>query len=69
MKIKKEFLNLKPLDHVNIVKVHELYIDTEKNLIYLIMEYVKAKEMFKVLKKNGGYSGIFNVFSRFSIIL
>lgn len=56
--IKKEFLNLKPLDHPNIVKVYELYIDRESDLIYLIMDYVKAKEMFKVLKKHGSYSGI-----------
>jgi len=37
--------------------MHELFIDTEKGLFYLIMEYVKGKEMFKVLKKNGSYSG------------
>ena len=47
------------MDHANIVKVYELYIDVEQSYIYLIMEYVKAKEMFKVLKKHGSYSGLF----------
>lgn len=55
-------MNLKPLDHPNIVKMHELYIDLEKNQIFLIMDYVQAKEMFKMLKKNGSYTGKFFFF-------
>ena len=62
-------MNIVVLDHPNIVKMKELYIDTDKGLFYLIMEYVKGKEMFKVLKKNGSYSGFFTFlfFTNFSV--
>lgn len=53
-------MNLKTLSHPNIVKMHELYIDRESEHIYLIMELIQGKEMFKVLKKEGGYSGFWN---------
>jgi serine/threonine protein kinase len=51
-----EFKNCRKLDHSNIVKVYELYIDENHAKIYTIMELVKAREMFDVIQKLGGYS-------------
>ena len=47
----KEFKNHKKLDHKNIVKVFELYIDKTICTIYTIMEIVECKEMFDVISK------------------
>ena len=44
---------MKKLDHPNIVKVYELYIDRVKGLVYLIMELVHASEMFEVIEEIG----------------
>jgi len=45
------------LDHCNIVKVFELYIDESKGRIYSIMELINSSEMFEVIKSYGSYSG------------
>ncbi|KAL4454207.1 hypothetical protein ABPG74_012164 [Tetrahymena malaccensis] len=52
----REFKNLRELNHPNIVKVYELYVDETKGRIYTIMELVEAKEMFDVISKLGQYS-------------
>ena len=50
-------MHMRKIDHPNVVKVYELYIDTTKNKIYTIMEYVKAQELFFAIKNFGQYSG------------
>eukprot|EP00331_Platyophrya_macrostoma_P031731 CAMPEP_0176458890 /NCGR_PEP_ID=MMETSP0127-20121128/32895_1 /TAXON_ID=938130 /ORGANISM="Platyophrya macrostoma, Strain WH" /LENGTH=400 /DNA_ID=CAMNT_0017849611 /DNA_START=236 /DNA_END=1435 /DNA_ORIENTATION=- len=54
--LKKEFIFRRELDHVNVVKVYEMYIDPLKGKIYTIMEIVKGKEMFDVIETIGHYS-------------
>ncbi|EGR32644.1 protein kinase domain protein, partial [Ichthyophthirius multifiliis] len=54
--IKKEFLNLKKLDHQNIVKMYELYIDKTNGCIYTVMELIKGQEIFETIRKSGYYS-------------
>ncbi len=44
-----EFKKIHKLNHPNVVKVYELYIDETKGYIYSIMEYIKASEMFCVI--------------------
>jgi len=56
-KIKNEFLHHKLLNHPNIVKVFELYIDSLRGAIYSVMELIKSKEMFEVIHELGHYSG------------
>jgi len=53
----KEFKNHRKLDHKNIIKVYELYIDYINKRIYIVMELVECKEMFEVIKDMGHYSG------------
>ena len=60
LKIKNEFLHHRLLDHPNIVKVFELYIDSLKGTIYSVMELVRSKEMFEVIHELGHYSGFFS---------
>lgn len=55
--IKKEFQNIVKLNHPNIVKVLELYIDPLEGKIYSVMEFVEASEMFEAIKLFGSYSG------------
>lgn len=45
------------LDHPNIVKVYELYINEKEGHIYSIMELINSSEMFEVIKRYGSYSG------------
>jgi len=52
----KEFLNVKALDHKNVIKVYELYVDYFKKKIYSIMELAECCEMFEVIKDLGHYS-------------
>lgn len=47
----------KQLNHENIVKVYELYIDSYSRKIYSIMEFVQCKEMFEVISDLGHFSG------------
>lgn len=59
IKIKYEFENLKRLNHENIVRVQELYIDVLKGKIYTVMELVNGGEMFETIKNSGSYTGLF----------
>ncbi|KAL4501442.1 hypothetical protein ABPG72_021249 [Tetrahymena utriculariae] len=54
--IKQEFLHLKQLNHPNIVKVYELYIDNLSGKIHSVMELINGKEMFEVIHELGHYS-------------
>ena len=47
------------MNHENIVKVNELYIDIMKGKIYTIMEFVNGGEMFDTIKNSGSYNGYF----------
>jgi len=50
-------LNCKKLDHKNVIKVYELYVDYFKKKIYSVMELAECCEMFEVIKDLGHYSG------------
>ena len=56
------------MNHENIVRVHELYIDVVKGKIYTVMELVNGGEMFETIKNSGSYTGrmgrILNYFYR-----
>ncbi|EAR95768.2 Serine/Threonine kinase domain protein (macronuclear) [Tetrahymena thermophila SB210] len=56
LQVIREFKNIKKLNHPNIVRVYELYVDEIKRRIYTIMELVEASEMFEVIRKLGSYS-------------
>ena len=47
--VKREFLVLKKLDHPNIVKLHDLIIDTSYNNIYFVFDYFKMGDLAKFL--------------------
>lgn len=47
---------MKRMDHANIVKVYELYIDDYNGKIYLILELMRGKELYDVIHKLGHYS-------------
>ena len=47
--VKREFLVLKKLDHPNIVKLHDLIIDTSYNNIYFVFDYFKNGDLAKFL--------------------
>jgi len=51
----KEFKNHRRLQHKNVVRVYELYIDTFKNKIYTVMELVRCREMFDVIQELGSF--------------
>ncbi|CAG9312657.1 unnamed protein product [Blepharisma stoltei] len=53
-RIEQEINILKSLDHPNIVKVHEYFIDTKK--IYIVMEYCSGGELFSELIKRNFFS-------------
>ncbi len=55
--IKNEFRHLQNLVHENIVKMHELLIDTKIGEIFLVMEYFRGKELFVMLSEIGHYNG------------
>ena len=48
--VKREFLVLKKLNHPNIVKLHDLIIDTNYNNIYFVFDYFKNGDLAKFLK-------------------
>ena len=56
--IKKEYLHLRDLVHENIIKMHELLIDTKVGEVFLVMEYFSGKELFVVLSEIGYYNGL-----------
>jgi len=53
----KEFKHHRKLNHKNIIKVYELYIDYITNRVYMVMELAECQEMFEVIKDLGNYSG------------
>lgn len=53
----KEFENHKRLNHRNIIKVYELYIDYFNKKTYLVMELVECREMLEVIHENGPFRG------------
>lgn len=55
-------MNIVKLDHPNIVKVYELYINEKEGKIFSVMELIDSGEMFDVIKKHGSYSGQFFIF-------
>ena len=52
--LKEEVAVLNKLDHPNIVKYYETY--NYYKFIYLVMEYVKGKELFKYLAQQTDHS-------------
>lgn len=50
-------MNHSKLQHKNIIKAHELYIDYTKRKIYTVMELPDCKEMIEVIRGLGHYSG------------
>ena len=55
--VKREFEHLKKLQHPNVVRVHELLIDSRLGAIYLVMELFESREMFVLLAEIGHYDG------------
>lgn len=45
MELKDNFLAIRSLDHLNIVKYKALYIDMRKKLCYIVMEYVNLPSL------------------------
>lgn len=43
--LEKNFIDIRKLDHPNIVKYKALYLDLEKHLAYLVMEYIKLPSL------------------------
>jgi serine/threonine protein kinase len=54
--IVKEFKNHKKLNHKNIIKVYEMYIEHSRTKIFTIMELADCREMFDVIHSIGKYS-------------
>ena len=51
--IKKEFQHLKDLAHPNIVRVHELFIDTRQGEVQLVMETSRARSCSCCFPRSG----------------
>ena len=49
--IKREFEIMRKLNHENIVKIHDVIIDTQLNNIYFIMDYYEYGDLSNFLKK------------------
>ena len=47
--VKREFIVLKKLNHPNIVKLHDLIVDTNYNNIYFVFDYFKNGDLAKFL--------------------
>jgi len=47
---------MKQLNHRNIIKVYEVYIDYISGRVYTVMELVQGKELFDMIHKLGHYS-------------
>ena len=54
--IRKEFLKVRALDHPNILKYHELYIDTNEGKVYLVMEYFNGSNLSEYIYAHSGLS-------------
>ena len=48
--IKREFTVMKKLNHPNIIKLHEVFFDSENKNVYLVLDYYKRGDLFKFLK-------------------
>jgi serine/threonine protein kinase len=59
IKIVNEYKNHRKLEHKNIIRVFEIYIDYFTKKIYTIMELAECQEMFAVLQEMGKYNGSF----------
>ena len=57
LQIVREFKFYSTLRHKNIVEVHELYIDFQKDKIYMVMELVRGSELFQLLDKGNLLTG------------
>lgn len=55
--MKNEFLTQKQLDNQYIVKVYEMTFNPYKSRLYLILEYVKGRELFDYICSNGALKG------------
>ena len=51
LSIKKEFEIMRKLNHTNIVKIHDVIIDTQLNNIYFIMDYYENGDLSHFLNK------------------
>lgn len=49
----EEFKHMQQLNHPNIVKVYELYVDELCNKIYTIMDFIKGESMQTQLERKG----------------
>jgi serine/threonine protein kinase len=56
--LKNEYKNLSLIEHQNVIKVHDLYIDHGKGEVYGVMELFDGDELFCHLSSIGHYSGI-----------
>lgn len=57
-----EFVNLKKLNHANIVKVLEIYFEWSDGFqaagtMHVVMEKIKGKELFDVITAMGHFTG------------
>jgi serine/threonine protein kinase len=52
-----EYELMKKLDHRNIVKAEDIYLERESGCIYTVMEMIDGKEMFEMISEIGAYSG------------
>ena len=48
--IKREFTVMKKLNHPNIIKLHEVFFDSENKNVYLVLDYYKRGDLFNFLK-------------------
>jgi len=53
---KKEYQVLKKLNHINIVKVYDLFVDPARGKIHIVMELIKGKHMFDAISEIGTYT-------------
>lgn len=54
--VKNEYMNSVCLNHPNIVKIHDLFIDEFKGKSYFVMEYLNLKSLDYYLKKQKKFS-------------
>lgn len=52
-----EFNLLKILDHPNIVRVEDIFIDRARNTTFTIMEYIEGEQLQDFIYKNGPLKG------------
>jgi serine/threonine protein kinase len=47
--MERSFTDIRRLDHPNIVRYKALYLDLEKHLAYLVMEYINLPSLIKYI--------------------